>query len=338
MIEIDGSHGEGGGQILRTAVALSAIIKEDVTITNIRRNRPKEGLKPQHMKSIETAGMMCNADINGLFPGSTEIYFSPSEMEGFQKDIHIGTAGSISLLIQTIMPIAAYSSGKTQLRITGGTDVAWSPSVDYVKEVTLKALSEMGYKARIEIIERGYYPKGGGTAKIEIEPSVLKGHDLKKMRNSAPEVLGVSHCSNLPEHVARRQADSAISVLEENDIESHIYIGTGKFLSTGSGITIWSNLKGSVSIGKRGLPAEKVGALAAQTLLDEIHSPASVDVHLADQLIPYMGLAGSGAFTTREISQHCLTNIHVTEQMLDVRFSINEIIDKKKMIFEVVVE
>ncbi|WP_340819888.1 RNA 3'-terminal phosphate cyclase [Methanolobus sp. WCC4] len=341
MIEIDGSYGEGGGQILRTAVALSAIINEDVTIKDIRRNRPKEGLKPQHLKSIETAGLICNADIKGLFPGSTKIYFSPSEIEGFQKDIHIGTAGSIPLLMQTIMPIAAYSSGKTELRITGGTDVAWSPSVDYVKEVTLKALSEMGYKAGIETIGRGYYPKGGGTATIGIMPSVLKGHHFKE-HNVPPQVSGVSHCSNLPEHVAKRQADSARSLLEENGIETDIKVETGKFLSTGSGITLWSDLTGSVSIGKRGLPAEKVGARAAQVLLEEILSPASVDIHLADQLIPYMGLAGKGSFTAREITQHCLTNIHVTEQMLDVKFSINKINDrsksKKEGVFEVVVE
>lgn len=334
MIEIDGSFGEGGGQILRTAVALSAITKKDVRIKNIRQNRPKEGLKPQHLKSIETAALMCDANVKGLFPGSTQICFSPSEIKGFQKDIHIGTAGSIPLLLQSIMPVAAYSSGRTELRITGGTDVAWSPSIDYIEKVTLKALSKMGYKARIDIIERGYYPKGGGTINIVIEPSDLKGHNFDKKAIAKNKVLGVSHCSNLPEHVAKRQADSAISILEENEIISDIKVETENFLSTGSGITLWSDHKGAVSIGKRGLPAEKVGSHAARFLVDELLSPTSVDIHLADQLIPYLGLAGKGSFTTREISQHCLTNIHVTEQLLDVKFSIN----KKDEVFEVVVE
>ncbi|WMW21781.1 RNA 3'-terminal phosphate cyclase [Methanolobus mangrovi] len=319
MIEIDGSYGEGGGQILRTAIALSAIIKEDVTIKNIRRNRPKEGLKPQHLKSIETIAMICDADVKGLFPGSTQIYFSPSEIRGVKTNISIGTAGSIPLLMQSIMPIAAHSPEKTSLRITGGTDVAWSPSIDYIKEVTLKALSKMGYRASIRLIERGYYPKGGGAVEIEITPSRIKGVDFKAEKN---EIYGVSHCSNLPEHVAKRQADSARKLLEEYGRKSHIESKTENYLSTGSGITLWSGLMGSVNIGKKGLPAENVGSQAAQMLLDELLAKAAVDIHLADQLIPYMGIAGNGSFTTRELTPHCLTNIHVTEQFLDVHFAI----------------
>ncbi|WP_094227568.1 RNA 3'-terminal phosphate cyclase [Methanolobus psychrotolerans] len=322
MIEIDGSYGEGGGQILRTAVALSAIIKEDVTITNIRRNRPKEGLNPQHLKSIETVAMVCDADVEGLFPGSTGIYFSPSEIRGIETNIEIGTAGSIPLLIQSIMPIAAYSPGKTKMRITGGTDVAWSPSIDYMKEVTLNALSKIGYKASIRLVERGYYPKGRGVVEIEILPSGLKGFNFKSGIN---EIHGVSHCSNLPEHVAKRQADSARALLEEAGTEAHIHIETRKSSSTGSGITLWSGLIGSVNIGTKGVTAEKVGRQAAQTLLGELRSKVSVDIHLADQLIPYMGLTGCGSFTTRELTQHCLTNIHITEQLLDVHFTINKI-------------
>ncbi len=322
MIEIDGSYGEGGGQILRTAVALSAIIKEDVTIKNIRRNRQKEGLKPQHLKSIETIAMMCDADIKGLFPGSTQIYLSPSEIKGVKANISIGTAGSIPLLIQSIMPIAAYSPERTSLRITGGNDVAWSPSIDYMKEVTLKALSKIGCRASIRLIERGYYPKGGGAVEIEIDPSRIKGVDFKREKN---EIYGISHCSNLPEHVAKRQADSAKKVLEENGMEAHISSKAENYLSTGSGITLWSGLIGSVNIGKKGLPSEKVGSQAAQMLLDELLSREAVDTHLADQLIPYMGLAGSGSFTTRKLTPHCLTNIHVTEQFLGVHFKITEI-------------
>ncbi|WP_406670683.1 RNA 3'-terminal phosphate cyclase [Methanolobus sp. ZRKC4] len=321
MIEIDGSYGEGGGQILRTAVALSAIIKEDIEINNIRHNRPKKGLKTQHLKSIEAVAMMCDADINGLFPGSTQIYFSPSEIRGVETHIQIGTAGSIPLLMQSIMPIAAYSPERTKLRITGGTDVAWSPSIDYLKELTLNALSKMGYKADIRLIERGYYPKGGGVAEIEIKPSTLKGFDFKTVKK---EIHGVSHCSNLPEHVAKRQADSAQKVLEENGTDVHIDIETENYHSTGSGITLWSGLAGSVNTGKKGMPAEKVGSQAALILLDELKSRAAVDCHLADQLIPFMGLAGSGSFTTRELTPHCLTNIHVTEQLLDVHFVINK--------------
>ena len=329
MIEIDGSYGEGGGQILRTAVALSAIIGEDIHVTNIRRNRPKEGLKPQHLMSIETAAALCDADIEGAFPGSTDIYFSPSEIKGINNTISIGTAGSIPLLMQAIMPIAIFAKERTKLRISGGTDVAWSPSIDYLREVTLKALKMMGYQAEINLIERGYYPQGGGVAEIEITPSDLKGFYYAYENKSENSIIhGVSHCSRLPEHVAKRQAESAIRILGEIGKEADIGITSDNFRSTGSGITLWSGLCGSVSIGKKGLPAEEVGEHAAKEMLDELLFGAEVDVHVADQLIPYMGLAGEGSFTVREVSKHCLTNIHITEKMLDVRFSINQ--DKEK--------
>jgi RNA 3'-terminal phosphate cyclase (ATP) len=330
MIEIDGSYGEGGGQILRTAVSLSAIIGEDIHVTNIRRNRPKEGLKPQHLTSIKTAAMLCDADIKGFFPGSTDIYFSPSEIKGVNDTISIGTAGSIPLLVQTIMPMAIFAKDKTKLRISGGTDVSWSPSIDYLKEVTLKALRIMGYQADITLIERGYYPKGGGIAEIEITPSRLRGFYHTAENKSENNIIhGVSHCSRLPEHVAKRQAESAMKILGEIGKEAEIDITSDKFRSTGSGITLWSGLAGSVSIGKRGLPAEKVGESAAKEMLDELLSGAKVDVHLADQLIPYMGLAGEGSFTVRDVSNHCLTNMHITEKMLDVRFGINYGKEKK---------
>jgi RNA 3'-terminal phosphate cyclase (ATP) len=339
MIEIDGSHGEGGGQILRTAIALSAIIGEDIHVANIRRNRPKEGLKPQHLISIETAAMLCDADVKGVFPGSTDIYFSPSEIRGIDDTISIGTAGSIPLLMQTIMPIASFAKEKTKLLISGGTDVAWSPSIDYIKEVTLKALKMMGYRADITLIERGYYPKGGGIAEIEIDPSKLRGFHTGPDDQIEDKIIhGISHCSRLPEHVAKRQAESAIKILEEIGKEADINVVSDDFRSTGSGITLWSGLSGSVSIGKRGFPAEKVGEYAAKEILDNLLSGTEVDTHLADQLIPYMGLAGEGSFTVREVSKHCLTNMHITEKILDVRFRVNYNNSSKKGPAEITVE
>ncbi len=324
MIEIDGSFGEGGGQILRTAIALSAIIKEDVLIKNIRQNRPQKGLKAQHLKSIEAVANMCDADTKGMFQGSEEIYFSPSDTRGFEDNISIGTAGSIPLIMQSIMPVASFCSEKTRLLITGGTDISWSPSIDYIKEVTLNALKKMGYRADITLIERGYYPKGCGIAEIVIIPSRIKGFAFKACEK---DIKGISHCSNLPEHVARRQAGSAKNVVAKNTIEADIDIDIKNVLSTGSGITLWSGLIGSVGIGSKGLAAEKVGSLAAHILLDDKLSGAAVDIHLSDQLIPYMGLAGKGSFTTRELTSHCLTNIHITERMLDMRFSIDKVND-----------
>ncbi len=319
MIVIDGSYGEGGGQILRTAVSLSAVIGEEVTVTNIRKARPQPGLKMQHLSSIEAAALLCDAGVEGLFPGSTEITFSPLEIKGLSTEIDIGTAGSIPLLIQSIMPAAAYSSGAVRLRIKGGTDVIWSPTIDYLENVTFKALSRMGYISQLKTISRGYYPRGGGLIELTIEPSRLRGHDFVREDR---EVSGISHSSRLPEHVAQREAASAKEILDEKGYGCDIRTEVSQYASTGSGITLWSGFKGAVSIGKKGLPAEKVGARAAEEMITCLESEAAVDQHLADQLIPYMGLAGSGSFTTVALSDHTTTNIWVTEQFLDVRFGI----------------
>lgn len=311
-------------------MSLSAVTGEDVRVTNIRKNRPKPGLKAQHIKAIETAALLCNADVTGLSIGSTDITFSPLELRGgnVKLEIDIGTAGSISLLLQCIMPAAAYAPGDIELTITGGTDVAWSPPIDYLKHITARALSKMGYECEIELLARGYYPKGGGRVRAHLKPSRLKGFDLTKEIGEG-KIYGISHCANLPEHVAERQADSAASLIREAGFECEIDTECVTCRSTGSGITMWCGLLGGSALGKRGLPAEKVGRNAAKEILKELRFGASVDVHLADQLIPYMGLCksgfGFGSYTVRELSQHTLTNIWVTEQFLDVKFDINKI-------------
>ncbi|WP_440953069.1 RNA 3'-terminal phosphate cyclase [Methanococcoides sp. FTZ1] len=323
MIHIDGSYGEGGGQILRTSVALSAVTGEAVTINNIRSNRPKPGLSAQHVKAIETAALICDATVEGIGIGSTAITFSPQEMKGGCYNIDIGTAGSIALLLQCIMPAAAYSDSDIELRITGGTDVSWSPSIDYLNNVTLRALSKMGYRCNIDTRKRGYYPRGGGVVHATIYPSEMRSCDFSEEDMNSEEggkVTGISHSSNLPEHVAQRQADSARDLIQKAGYECEIDTECSEYPSTGSGITLYCGMKGAYVPGKRGLPAEKVGSRVAAELLEELSSNSSVDVHLADQLIPYMGLTKGGSFTVREMSSHTATNIHVTEQFLDVKF------------------
>ena len=315
-------------------MSLSAVTGEDVRVTNIRKNRPKPGLKAQHIKAIETAALLCDADVTGLSIGSTDITFSPLELRGgnVKLEIDIGTAGSISLLLQCIMPAAACAPGDVELTITGGTDVAWSPPIDYLEHVTFRALSKMGYECEIELLARGYYPKGGGRVRAHLKPARFKGFDLSAEEG---KIYGISHCANLPEHVAKRQADSAASLIRDAGYECEIETVCVTCRSTGSGISLWHGMVGGSALGKRGLPAEKVGENAAKEILTELCSGASVDVHLADQLIPYMGLglgmglcrSGSecGSFTVRELTQHTLTNIWVTEQFLDVKFKMEKI-------------
>lgn len=321
MLEIDGSYGEGGGQLVRTAVALSAITRTGIRIKNIRQNRQNPGLKQQHLKALDTAALICEAKVSGLFPGSTELSFVPMEIKGGQYEIDIGTAGSIALLLQCLMPILPFAKEKVELIIRGGTDVAWAPTIDYLQKVTLKALEKLSYKGRIVLHEHGYYPKGGGKVSAFFKPYRLHGfHYLKEEE----DIRGISHASNLPAHIPLRQAETARTRLLEAGYPSQIETKSFESFSTGSGITLWSGYFGGSALGKRGLPAEKVGKYAAEEIISEIRSGTSVDIHLADQLIPYMALARDSSYTVRELSLHTLTNIWVAEQFLDAKFKIEE--------------
>jgi RNA 3'-terminal phosphate cyclase (ATP) len=319
VIAIDGSFGEGGGQIIRTAVALSAVTGIDISINNIRVNRPQPGLKAQHLTAVRTAAALTHADVTGLELGSKSVIFRPKGIFGGYYNVDIGTAGSITLLLQCLMPTAAMSPETVTLDIIGGTDVAWSPPIDYLSNVLMPVLTSMGLDCSIHIQKRGYYPRGGGSVRVVINPSELTGIDLKKR---SCDIVGISHSSNLPEHVVQRQADAAAEALEGAGYSSSIDLETTNNVSTGSGITLWSGNMGGSALGKRGLPAEKVGRAAAREIIIELDSGADVDVYLADQLIPYMGLAGVGSFTVREISKHTSTNIWVVEQFLKIKFKI----------------
>ena len=322
-MKLDGSYGEGGGQILRTAVALSAVTGNPVEIENIRKGRPKQGLSAQHVKAVEGLARICDAQVSGCCLQSTRISFTPGKISGGNYNVDIGTAGSISLFLQCLMPALMHAEDAISIKITGGTDVQWSPSIDYMRFVTLFALEKMGYKCEISLIKRGYYPRGGGCIEAIITPSNLKNMNFDK--NQCTFVGGISHSSGLPSHVSQRQADSAQKHLNDEGYNSKISTEVNDHPSTGSGITLWCGAVGGIALGKPGLKAEKVGAIAAEALLNEVRPGSGVDEYLADQLIPYMALAGGGSFTTRIISMHTKTNIWVTEQFLPVKFKIGKI-------------
>jgi RNA 3'-terminal phosphate cyclase (ATP) len=319
-MKLDGSYGEGGGQILRTAVALSAVTGKHVEIENIRKGRLKSGLSAQHVKAVEELARICDAQVSGCSLHSTRVSFTPGKINSGNYDVDIGTAGSVSLFLQCLMPALMHADGEIRIKITGGTDVQWSPSIDYMRFVTLVALGKMGYKCDISLIKRGYYPRGGGCIYAIINPSNLKITNFDT--NKCSVIEGVSHSSGLPSHVAQRQAASAEKLLHEQGYKSNISVEVNDHPSTGSGITLWCGTAGSTALGKPGLKAEKVGAVAAEALVNELKPDAGVDEYLADQLIPYMALAKGGSFTTRIISMHTKTNIWVTEQFLPVKFKI----------------
>lgn len=325
MIEIDGSFGEGGGQILRTAVALSCVTGKAVRIGNIRANRPKPGLAAQHLKGIEAAKMISNAEVEGLRLGSTEIIFRPGKVRGGNFRIDIGTAGSVTLIFQTVLLPLLFADRDSTITVTGGTDVAWAPPVDYFKNVTLRALREMGAECEFEVLKRGYYPKGGGMVRLTVKPSEMRGTIFEKVDEI---VRGVSHCQNLPGHVAERQANSAREFLEEREIKTEIKTEVLKGLSTGSGIVLWSGYKGGSALGEKGKRAEIVGLEAAESLYRELMSDAAFDAHLADQVMPFAAMArGRTEYTTSEITMHQRSNAYVINSFLGevVRFEGNKI-------------
>jgi len=321
MIEIDGSHGEGGGQIVRTAVALSAITGKPVHITRIRQGRPRPGLAPQHVRAISALAELCSGKTSGVTARSTEITFIPGDICPGNYRVDIGTAGSVTLLMQCLLPAMIKADSPTSVEVMGGTDVLWSPTIDYFRKVFLPAMGEFGVQAFLTVNRRGYYPLGQGSVLLQVNPGHLNAADFREQRPGIVE--GISHCSNLPEHVAKRQAEAAASALSEAGFESLLDKEVSALPSTGSGISLWSGHKGGSGLGKRGLPAEKVGRSAASELISELQSPAAVDVHLADQIIPYLALAG-GSFTVREISLHARTNIWTAAHFLERKISVSE--------------
>ncbi|MFO7837295.1 MAG: RNA 3'-terminal phosphate cyclase [Candidatus Thorarchaeota archaeon] len=330
MIEIDGSYGEGGGQILRTAISLSAVTMEPVRVVNIRAGRPTPGLKNQHIAGIEVTGRLVNAEIKGLRIGSTTIEFHPVERRGGRISYDIGTAGAISLALQAALLPAVLSPDQSYIEITGGTDVLWSPPIDYMKHVFDFMLQKMGPKIEITQHRRGHYPRGGGRVSCGIK-SVNEIHSIDLVEfGEILEVVGISHCARLPAHVAHRQADAAESYLrgkglENINIEREYWSKEDDpHLGAGSGIVIWAESNrgvriGGDSLGKKGKPAEKVGREAAIQLVSELSTGKAVDSHLCDMLVPYMAVAqGKSSIGVTKITSHLETNIWVAEEMLGI--------------------
>lgn len=335
LIEIDGSYGEGGGAVLRISTALSAVTSKPVHITNIRSGRPKPGLMPQHLNAVKAVSNLSNATVTGLELGSTELSFYPGSLKGGNYRIDIGTAGSITLILQAFMIPALFADSVVNITIVGGTDVRWSPSVDYFENITLPILRLMGYSARTHLLQRGHYPRGGGILELEVEPlKKLKPLNISELKFDF--IKGISHAVNIPAHVAERQARTAEDILFNKGYESKIKIETSNTaLGSGSGIFLWTNsltpVSGS-SIGEPGKRAEKVGSEAAEQILYHISRGSAVDKYMCDQIIPYMALAGSSSIKTAELTQHTLTNINVTEKFINKKFYVDGTIGESAVI------
>jgi len=366
MIQLEGSYLEGGGSICRVALALSTLTQQPFSITDIRKNRSNPGLKNQHLFCIKALEKLCNAKSEGAALGSTDLKYWPGKIDGKAIDIDIETAGSITLFLQSVLLPSMFADKTVKFNIVGGTDVAWSPSYDYFSNVFLPQIRKYA-NVECKLIKRGYYPKGSGKVQLAIKPiyrisdfdsfnefhAHLKENaskfDLTEQGNLI-QIKGISHASSDLQNVqvAERQAKSAEMALNRHKCPIKIGISYNETLSTGSGITLWAIFSkdpdeidarnpirlGADSLGERGKKAEIVGEEAAKKLSAEIESKAPADMHLADQLLQFLALAG-GKIKASKITNHTKTNIYTIEKFLGKTFEIdasNNIISTIKLI------
>ena len=308
------------------ATSYSAILGKPVTVYNIRANRKNPGLRPQHLKTLQTAAEITDAELTGVEIGSKEIVFKPICIRGGEYSVDIGTAGSISLLLQCINPILWYADKPTRLTVRGGTAVNWSPPIPFLEHVVYPVFREIGVNTLIEVERHGFYPKGGGVVHQRVKP-VTELNPLVLGKPALKRVRGVSYCGSLPEHVAARQAASAQKRINELRAKQDITTGMGKTASPGSFVVLWCEgtdvFLGSDSLGARGKPSEVVGDEAAKGMVLEVRTGANLDKHTTDHMILPASLAcGESVFRTSE-TLHTLTAIKIAETFTDAEFNIS---------------
>jgi RNA 3'-terminal phosphate cyclase (ATP) len=324
-VRIDGSQGEGGGQILRTAISLSAVTGTPVEVTGIRAKRENPGLRPSHLAAVKVVADLFGARVENLQVGAEWVRFSPSagRFAGGPRRVDIGTAGSISLTLMAAIPAVSLSGNSLEIEITGGTDVRASPTIDYLRYVVSEAYRSAGIKFSLDVLKRGYYPKGVGIVRATIEP--CKGPAPAEFLNGravAPRITSV--CSQLPKHVAERQISSALLSLEKRGIKCTNYAASFETaLSPGTSILVYSvsdfggPFVGGDSIGEVGKRAEQVGQEAAAKYLESTLAGAAVDPFLADMLVLPMCLAkGISRYRTSRVTEHLRTNLQVASQVV----------------------
>ncbi|MGK7917953.1 MAG: RNA 3'-terminal phosphate cyclase [Prochloraceae cyanobacterium] len=341
MINIDGSYGEGGGQILRTCLSLATITGQSIRIDRIRAGRKKPGLAAQHITSVRAAASVCQARVEGDRLGSMTLEFIPTCSPQAGKYVFDvtearegGSAGAVTLILQTILLPLALADGSSVVTLRGGTHVAWSPPVTYVEQVYLPMLSQMGVRSRIQLRAWGWYPQGGGEVELQVTGiETLQGIQLLD-RGRLRQVKGLAVVTELPSHIPQRMASRAENLLQElkeRDSACKIKIQPlrERGIAPGAGIFLTAEYEGSLAgfdaLGRQGLPAERVAQMATEEFLDFHLSQAPVDKFLADQLLLPAALASEASqYQVAEISSHLRTNAWAIAQFALARIAIDE--------------
>ena len=327
--------GEGGGQILRTALSLSLCLQRPIRIRNIRSQRHNPGLRRQHLVAVEAAKAIGRAEVSGASLGSRELFFSPHDVEAGTYHFDIGTAGSTGLVLQTLLPALITAGNKSELQITGGTHNPLAPSFDYLKLCFIPLLERMGPKITLALERHGFYPAGGGVVKIQVEPTphLQPLHLLE--RGKVLNQYAVILLSHLPEHIAQRESRV---IAEQLDIRSErISIDTSpQAKGPGNAVIVVIESEHVTEVfsgfGQRGIRAETVAERVALEAKHYFKAGVPVGGHLADQLLLPLALAGGGSFVTLPPSRHTLTNIEVLKQFLSIDISCTAVDDKRWMI------
>ncbi|KIK63775.1 hypothetical protein GYMLUDRAFT_71893 [Collybiopsis luxurians FD-317 M1] len=344
-ISINGSVLEGGGQILRNSVALSALLSKPVFIHDIRKGRKPPGLKNQHRTGLELAAEIASAKLTGAVNGSTEIEFIPGNLKTpshFTADAV--TAGSTTLLLQIAFPLLLFSpqasdTSVSSLNLKGGTNATQAPQIDYTQNVFLPFVRRhFGIKADVQIKKRGYFPKGGGEVLVTVTPLVHQLQSFRLLeRGEIRGIRGIAHLAGLPDHIGTRMVEGAKRCLSAQLGDVPIEIENRRerndnMAGAGSGIVLWAELEGGgiiggSAVGRKGIDATDLGVRAAQDLLRGLDAGGCVDEWLEDQIIIFMALADglSEILTARQLQLHTRTAIWVAEQLTEAKFSTEEL-------------
>lgn len=328
MIEIDGSHGEGGGQVLRSTLALSVMTGKPVQITNIRAGRPKPGLMPQHLKAVEAAGAISRARMAGAALGSQSLVFEPRTLVPGDYRFDIGTAGATALVLQTLAVPLSLARSVSRVTVTGGTHVPWSPSFPYLERHWRHYLGLAGYHIELSLQKAGFYPPGGGQISAVIHSAVsLKPLSFLE-RGPLLRIEGVSAVANLDASIARRQKDRAESRLRRHGVTVDIAIHREAAPSPGTYLLLLAEFRQSrwcyCALGARGKRAEKVADEAVDAFERFVAGRAPIDRYLADQLVlPLAVIPGTSSLAIEAVSLHLLTNVEVTRKFLPVDIDIS---------------
>jgi RNA 3'-terminal phosphate cyclase (ATP) len=335
MIHIDGSYGEGGGQVIRTALTLAALTGQSMQIQGIRARRPNPGLAAQHLSGVLATAQIVDADVTGATIGSQSLTFRPGrppQAGSYRLDVteaaKRGSAGAITLLFQTIWLPLALSRGSSGLHLHGGTHVAWSPPYHYLAEVYLPTVARMGLTAQTTLDAWGFYPVGGGAFAATIPGDQQPLRLRLTERGDLLRIWGLAIAAELPAHIAQRIANRAHNVLKAEELPVEITPQRVKSAGPGAGMFLIAEYENAVAgfsaLGAQGKPSDQVADEACRDLLRHHRQGAPTDPHLADQLLLPLALTpGESIFHTSAISQHLLTNAHVIRQFLPVEISVD---------------